>query len=256
MTTDPNANFDGWEETSHIEVDLFCEACGYNLRSQPVKREPRTELLLARCPECSRYHSARDGSTVTRLWLQRLGTFALALWVVLVLGLTVAMSIASGGIMVAFLDEMTTWFRSGDTGRSMRRIIVHKDYKEIMTASSLGCAALGFASSLLFTIACHHWRRYRYLLISALISVLTCSLVWFAWQMSWPYLSEWGAEIVIHFGMMYCCGGALAAFAGRPLIRWGLWIILPPRLLALFSFLWSADGLGPPAIEDRRAERR
>ena len=57
---------------AHIETDRFCQRCSYNMRTQAVRRDPRTELLLARCPECGRFDSVRDHVTATKAWVQRL----------------------------------------------------------------------------------------------------------------------------------------------------------------------------------------
>ena len=38
--------------TGIIQGDRVCIACGFNLCGQRIVREPRYNLLIARCPEC------------------------------------------------------------------------------------------------------------------------------------------------------------------------------------------------------------
>lgn len=40
------------QPVSMIEGDRLCVGCAYNLRGQPVVREPHYGLIIARCPEC------------------------------------------------------------------------------------------------------------------------------------------------------------------------------------------------------------
>ena len=49
-----------------IDLDRFCEGCAYNLRTLPVYRDERTGIPVVRCPECGRFQSANDASTVAR----------------------------------------------------------------------------------------------------------------------------------------------------------------------------------------------
>lgn len=48
--------FEDWPEISRVETDRFCFRCGYNLHQQSVRRDPRTEVLVSRCPECGTFH--------------------------------------------------------------------------------------------------------------------------------------------------------------------------------------------------------
>ena len=92
-----------------IEVDRFCEKCGYNLRTQPVRRDPRTEILLCRCPECGRFEYARDGSTAGRVWLNRLGTWMTFGWMALLILAVLALGGAHLGLISGTVDELTRY---------------------------------------------------------------------------------------------------------------------------------------------------
>lgn len=65
-----------------IEMDAFCEGCGFNLCKQAVWRDERLGLLVCRCPECGKHQSGQGRSTVGTVWLSRLATAALVGWVV------------------------------------------------------------------------------------------------------------------------------------------------------------------------------
>lgn len=43
---------------SRVRTEAICERCGYNLCMQGVRRDGATELLVVRCPECSRVFPA------------------------------------------------------------------------------------------------------------------------------------------------------------------------------------------------------
>jgi hypothetical protein len=93
---------------SVIETDTFCDSCGFNLFTQPVWRDDRLQILLCRCPECGRHQPAQNKTTVGNIWLQRLGTFGLILWVGLVLAVVTALFFGMMG-MHAVAEEMLTF---------------------------------------------------------------------------------------------------------------------------------------------------
>jgi len=103
--------FDRQPAVAYIETDRFCDGCGYNLRTQPVRREPRTDLLVSRCPECGRFQPARDGTTAGRVWLRRLGTLLLLVWIMTVLGTGFGLAAAQVGLTLVPLEELTVYRR-------------------------------------------------------------------------------------------------------------------------------------------------
>ena len=101
------SDFDRQPIIARIETDRFCDCCGYNLRTQHVRRDPGTQLLLCRCPECGQLHPVRDQVTAGRVWLNRLGTLALFLWMLVVLPLGFGLGAAQVGISIIPLEELT-----------------------------------------------------------------------------------------------------------------------------------------------------
>jgi hypothetical protein len=97
-TVDGALRFEDLAPVAFVEIDRYCEACGYNLRTQAVRRDPRTQVLLTRCPECGRHHPAADGTTAARAWVRRFSPLLLCGWVLLVLGGVVGVFSAACGI--------------------------------------------------------------------------------------------------------------------------------------------------------------
>lgn len=91
-------NFESCEQVAVVEIDRYCHHCGYNLRMSPVRRDPRTEILLARCPECGRFASAADSTSAARPWLKLLIGFLFVAWLLILAGLVVGAGLAQGGL--------------------------------------------------------------------------------------------------------------------------------------------------------------
>ena len=106
---DARLAFDAQPIVATLEVDRFCEKCGYNLRTQPARRDPRTEILLCRCPECGHFEYARDGVTAGRVWANRLGTVFTMGWMVGFAAIVLALGASQIGITMGTLGEMTTY---------------------------------------------------------------------------------------------------------------------------------------------------
>ena len=86
----------------HLQIlaDQFCP-CGYNLHGQRVTFDERLDIPVVRCPECGRWSAAGHGSTATRSWLARLGSVALFIWIMMVLGAILATLLLVFGMCMA-----------------------------------------------------------------------------------------------------------------------------------------------------------
>jgi len=94
----PNAprTADGaWVST--ITGDRACATCGFNLLGQPIVREEKYGLFIARCPECSTVAALQEYPSMGR-WARRIGALAAALWLLIV----IAGSFAMGGALLGF----------------------------------------------------------------------------------------------------------------------------------------------------------
>ena len=94
---------------AYVEVDRYCPQCAYNLRTQPVRRDGPTRLLVARCPECGSFDAVANTMTATKPWLSRLALLGLAMWIIFLLWLIFSLSFAQGAVNFGTLGAFTTW---------------------------------------------------------------------------------------------------------------------------------------------------
>ncbi|MBL1218436.1 MAG: hypothetical protein D8M59_13210 [Planctomycetes bacterium] len=253
------AEFESWDATGSIEIDRYCVHCGYNLRMQPVRTEPRTQLLSVRCPECSRFMSAHESITTLSLWARRLAPLAFSLWVCAVLFAYFMMSLGSGGLVAASLDEFTNY--------GMSRIVTNQGvtymtssggprtvasdppaYFLVVGLSVAAEAALGFAIAMLATVVFPHWRRWGYYIWVCLPACVGVGLLSWMWCYDIaPHLSRWGLTYILNYEAVFLLFGLLGCFWSRPLARLMARIFLTARLRGVFGYLWAADGLEAPS---------
>jgi hypothetical protein len=259
------ADFDQQPLVARLETDRFCDQCGYNLHSQAVRRDARTGLLLCRCPECGRFHSARDGVTVGRVWRQRIGTLALFAWVLTILGASLVLALIQVGIAAGTLDELTTYcevplsaagpLQPAERARiSPAESTVWRQQPRELTSEYIAflwlmyalAAAVGWAFAMLLVVTMHHWRRVGYLVPVTLLPAAVGAIIWYIWSVTCPHLSEWGAGYILRLAGANLAGGVLGVCFGRPLARLVVTLVLPPRIRQVLAFLWLADGKPPP----------
>lgn len=246
---------------AHIETDRFCQRCSYNMRTQAVRRDPRTELLLARCPECGRFDSVRDNITVRRLWVQRLAAIGLMFWMLSAFGAYVWGNIGQAAINYVTLEELTRRTRTVITpatanvrarysyGRAVRER--GDDYVPFMAAITAASFALAFATGTVLVVAFHHWPRWVYPVVALSGTVIATFVVRLIWLDDSPHLIDWGMPRILYHGGVQCAAGLAGVLLGRPLSRLAVIVLLPPRLRPALSFLWLADGKPPPSVADR-----
>ncbi len=279
--------FEDLPQVAVVEVDRYCEACGYNLHTQAVRRDPRTDVLLTRCPECGRYHAAADGATASRAWFRRLSSLALLLWVACVLAAAAGTVAAAFGIGFGTLDELTTWERLGaptvspipiaaipnipgltitstttapgqtttiyKVGRP-RNLIVNPDfddYELFMAAVSCASVGLAFVAALLLVVLCYHWKRRVYVVIAISGPILVAVLVTATWCYEAPHLLWWALGYITYHLALQALGGLAGVLFGRALTRGFVRAFIPPAWRSPLSYLWLIDGHEPlPATSD------
>jgi len=102
-----------------LEVDTFCTNCGYNLHGQPVTRDPNLGLFVCRCPECGQHHPAGVGVTAASLWMSRLATALLALWVLIVLNAIFWTCVGTGALTLWHIEMFTNTTMVAPDGREV-----------------------------------------------------------------------------------------------------------------------------------------
>ena len=255
MSTQPPA-----APAAYVELDRFCEGCGYNLRTLPVYRDERTEIPVVRCPECGRFQPANDTTTALRPMLHRVTSVLLVVWMLTIIAAFIHLAVAEGALSYATLDELTihggyqsrritnttTYTWSGSQGP----LQVNRDYADyelfvtmIMTVSFL----VAFGVGLFTVVVVPHWRRRAYAGLVLALPVVAGALVALIWSKEAPHLFGWGLLYVTSHTGMQMLGGLAGIMFGRPLARVAVRVFLPPGVRPKLAFLWLADGKPLPA---------
>jgi hypothetical protein len=105
------------ERHPQLETDHFCEQCGYNLHGQPVSRDPRTQIVICRCPECGRFAAAGKDGTAGSLWLSRFAATVLVAWCLIAINV-----LGWGGFFLGiwpyvYLSSMTSTIQATPLGQ-------------------------------------------------------------------------------------------------------------------------------------------
>ncbi len=241
-----------------IDLDRFCEECGYNLRTRPVQCEPRTGIVVVRCPECGRFQAANHGATALRPWLDRATSVVLFLWMLLLLAAIVHLGLAQGALSYLMLDELTVpggTIRTQVDGfttvyqRGSGPLVVWTDFEDFVPfviTMIIGSAGAGFGLGMLATLVFPHWRGAYYAALTLGIPVLANVIVSFIWHYEAPHLLMWGVQIIAAHAGAQAIGGTLGVVAGRPLARLAVRVLLPPGLHPRLAYLWLADNKPVP----------
>jgi hypothetical protein len=277
---DPVVEFDRQPAVAFVETDRYCEGCGYNLRTQPVRRDARIRVLLCRCPECGGFQPVREGVTAGQVWLQRLGTLGLLAWIVTLLGVGFGLGAAQVGLTMIPLEELTryrqvvipvtpaksqpagggttmtmisgqriTVTQSGTTTTTRYRREVREHYpyyRAFMALMHASSFALGFLLTLMAVVVFHHWRRWGYLVPAVFVSIVTGMLTWYIWLIHCPHLLDWAEPIITGQSAAHLAGALTGILLGRPFARLLVTLMLPQKLRQVLAFLWLADGKQPP----------
>ena len=287
-STDRTFRFEDLDPIAYVETDRYCAGCGYNLRTQAIRREPRTRVLLARCPECGCYQPAGDATTAARLWLRRLAPLFLLGWVAVVLGSAFGLLCALGGISYGTLEELTTWRRpaapvtqpatlpglswvttqpggpvtltiSGGT-RSITLPSQSKYVRQVRADDPLDALfvtlviaasfAVAFVAALATLVVFHHWSRWVYVLAILAGPLAVAVIVAMVWRDEAPHLFSWGLGYIGYHVLAQVVGGLTGVAFGRPTARGLVRAFVPPSWRAPLAYLWLVDGKKPPGTAD------
>jgi hypothetical protein len=248
LTGEGTPGFETWPAVTQIQTDRCCDGCGYNLHRQIVRREPRTRVLMARCPECGRFDPASDLGARAALWLRRLAAVLMVSWAVIVVSGALGLGFTQGVTTYLTLDELTTyshqdrrgsWVNLSEPMLSPYIWEVPRRRHELYAITGSMSFGLGFVGTLLALVVVPHWRRARYIDFLLAWAVLPALIVGLIWWVEAPRLFRWGlAHIAGHAGV-FLAGGLIALLVGRPLIRLGARVCLTPRMRAVIESAWS-----------------
>jgi len=236
---------DNWPTVAFVEVDRFCAECGYNLHRQSVMRQPETQLLICRCPECGRFHAAGDTTSAGSLWIRRVGRLALVPWILGLLAAAAGLAAAEGGLMVGTLEELThrqrvTVSGTGTQWTARIREMTDERYAVMILLGSLSLAAGAILGAAAVTL-CYHWRRRNYLLLVFLVPMIPAVLVALVWRFEAPTLIGFGLKLIAGHCSLFILGGMIGVRFGRPVSRAIIRAALPPRWWPMLGDLWTID---------------
>jgi hypothetical protein len=232
-----------------VETDTFCEGCGYNLHTQMVVRDERLGILVSRCPECGRFAAAGRTTSASSVWLNRLGTLLLVLWVFFVLAIFSLCILFIG--MAAYAHAIDLW-------RALEYYNVRLPNPDLRAQVALACVAgvLGLITGGLFSVLLWHVRGWRRVfgLVPPFLACGGAALVW-AGDSPTRGLREWGIVEICLYLLLLVPALAIGAWTGRPIARGFLKLLVPPKARQHLAFLWIVDGKVPPHVRStpRRA---
>lgn len=250
-----------------VQTDTFCPNCGYNLHTQAVLRDERLGILVCRCPECGRYSAAGHTTTASRVWLNRLGTVLLTVWVAFLLGLFALCTFFLGLLAYGHTMEMTRWVAPSypmttmpATAVSSRRYAVpYKPYyvirepaedpderssrawTQVLLAMLAGAVALFTGGA--FAVLLWHSKGFSRG-VAFIPPLVGCAFVSFIWNndVMTARIRSWGlGQIGLYLLLELVCV-AIGLWVGRPFARGALRILIPPKPRQHLAFLWTTDG--------------
>jgi hypothetical protein len=237
-----------------IELDRFCEGCGYNLRTLPVVRQRHTGIPVVRCTECGQFQPANNGATALRPWLGRITSVLLVAWIITIVAAFVMVCVGEGALSYATLDELTvadgaittrtiggTTIRTWTTRGQLTVDRDYPDYRLFITTILTASFAVAFASGMFAVVVCPHWRRGAYVGLVLAVPLAVGGVVALGWSQEAPHLFEWGLRYLMAHAGVQLLGGLMGVNFGRPLARMATRIFLPPSARPRLAYLWLAD---------------
>ena len=243
-----------------IDLDRFCEGCGYNLRTLPVYREEGTGIPVVRCPECGRYLSANDASTALRPWLDRLTAMLLGVWILGIIATLFFLGLAQGAMSYSTLDELTipggyttqridaraiTYSWTGRSGPLEVRTEYHH-FKLFIAFVLFISFLLAFSGGMFIVVTVPHWPWAAYCGLVLSISATASGIVAVSWNQEAAHLLVWGLTYIVGHFTVQVLGGVTGVTFGRALARITVRTFLPPSIRPRLAFLWIVDGKALP----------
>ncbi|MCC6659828.1 MAG: hypothetical protein IT437_02970 [Phycisphaerales bacterium] len=94
---------------STVAGHRLCSSCGFTLLGQPILREPHYAMLIIRCPECGAIAAVQEYPALGR-WAARWAALLAAIWLVTLVGATLASAGILFGMSEGMLDAATTLY--------------------------------------------------------------------------------------------------------------------------------------------------
>jgi hypothetical protein len=226
-----------------IETDCFCPHCQYNLHSLSVFRDERLDISVVRCTECGKFSAAGTSTSANSLWLQRLATLGLLVWIVVIIGLACANMLF---FMLGY--PLTEEFTQDllDRGEARPRGVLEAFW---VRPQLLWMTAVLFVHGLALgtATACIGWHwsmawRLSSLLLPTLplLFLLSMRLVPGYGYSRVASLATWQVWVWMVYTPQ-ACGVLVGLLHGRRIGRGVVSLLVPSKPRRLFKFLWDAD---------------
>jgi len=215
--TDPNrlsSLSSGDTILARIETESPCKRCAYVLRTQAVRRDVATGLLVVRCPECGIFHSTAELLERNTAWRRWLGRGSAGRWSGLLLWLLVIIGLCQLGHRLAAVHSPI---------EARWRLAALGSVFASLAAAMLACSAYMYRLSLPF--------RATILLASPVLTVLI------------PMLAGAGSpDSVLLTCPIQCMSAVVVAWLCRRVLRVLVRICCANNARGPFRGLWAADG--------------
>jgi hypothetical protein len=246
IASQPSLDFEHWPSVTQVQTDRFCHNCGYNLHTQAIRREPRTQVLMIRCPECGTFHPASELGTRLAIWLRRLASVSIVLWVLIVSSLAVTVIGLQSAATYLTLDSLTEnqWV-TGPTGTVHERhpspyLWANDRTWRLQLYATTGSMSLGLGlvATVIALVVVPHWRKFHHAVFIAIWALIAAGIVTGIWWSETVRMFHWGLPRIAAQAAVYILGGLVALIIGRPLIRLIGRICLPPRVRSVVERAW------------------
>lgn len=177
---------------------------------------------------------------MTSVLVRRVAPLLTLLWIGALLGVSGVLMLMQTAPQVALHEQLKVQINGVWTLTMPAQIVT------LMTILSIISAGTALTIVTLYTCACHHWRRWGYVLLAFAVALFPLALAYRAWMDEAPDLWPSVRHYVLTLGAVSFAGALAGAFLGRVLLRFVATLLLPPRLRSTLAHLWLADGKPPP----------
>ncbi len=255
------ATFETLPVIRHLQDDQACRVCGHNLITRPVRRDPRTQLLLSRCPQCRSFNAVSESpaadpivgptvrpTTAAPAWGPYLARSLMYLWLIVVSTGGLGVVLTQGFSTLLILELVTTHARStvqSDSTRVTQVVWRYVPKHNLIEYKFLTYSAVVFSTGVVMTAAfvtavvfCH-WPRWGQLAFWVVEPALVAFVVCLIWKGLAPGLFTWGAQIIGLHAAVHAFGGLVGVTLGRPLVWLIARLATPPEVRSVLAHLWQ-----------------
>lgn len=231
--TGQRGTFESLPAVSHLQTDQPCRVCGHNLITRAVRRDPRTQLLMIRCPQCRSYNAASEQPAAVHaaappIWGPYLARSLMYLWLIVVGAGGLGVALTQGFSTLLILELVTTHAKStvqSDSTRVTQVVWRYVPKQNLLEYRFLTYSAVVFstgvvmAGALVTAVVFSHWPRWGQWVFWLVEPAAVAFVVCLVWKGLAPGLFVWGAQIIWLHAAVHAFGGLAGVTIGRPVVR-------------------------------------